>query len=228
MPLPFKSAILIPLLKKPGLELVKSNFRPVSNLAYTSKLIESAVASQLVKNLTRNRLFNPLQSAYRQGHSTEKALLKLQSDMLKVMDNQKVSILVLLDLSAAFDTIDHKVLLKRLKERCGAQKDALQWFDSYLSNRSQMGKLNNVLSKSISLNFGLPQGFVLESLLFLIYTLPLGDIVQSMGLHIHLYTDDTQICMPRVSNNTDVVYSLAELRCAFKKSTHGCQLIVSC
>ena len=156
MPLPFKSAILIPLLKKPGLELVKSNFRPVSNLAYTSKLIESAVASQLVKNLTRNRLFNPLQSAYRQGHSTEKALLKLQSDMLKVMDNERVSILVLLDLSAAFDTIDHKVLLKRLKERCGVQKDALQWFDSYLSNRSQMGKLNNVLSKSISLNFGLP------------------------------------------------------------------------
>ena len=94
MPLPFQSAILIPLLKKPGLELMKSNFRHVSNLAYVSKLIESAVASQLVEHLTRNRLFDPLQSAYRQGHSTETALLKVQSDMLEVMDNQKFYILV--------------------------------------------------------------------------------------------------------------------------------------
>ena len=75
MPLPFKSAMLIPLLKKPGLELVKSNFRPVSNLAYASKLIESAVVSPLGEHLTSNRLFDPLHSAYRQRHSIETALL---------------------------------------------------------------------------------------------------------------------------------------------------------
>ena len=106
MPLPFKSAILSPLLKKPGLELVKSNFRPVSNQAYASKLFESAVASQFVEYLTRNRLFDPLLSAYRQGHSTEIILLKVQSDMLEWMVNQEVSILVLLDLSAAFDSLN--------------------------------------------------------------------------------------------------------------------------
>ena len=211
MPLPFKSAILIPLLKKPGLELVKSNFRPVSNVAYASKLIESAVASQLVEHLTRNRLFDPLQSAYRQGHSTETALLEVQSDMLEAMDNKKVSILVFLDLSAAFDTVDHKFLLKRLKDRCGVQKGALQWFDSYLSKRSQMVKLNDVLSKSVSLNCGLRQGSVLWPLLFLIYTLPLGGIVQSMGLQYHLYADDTQIYMSCVPNNNDVVYSLKRI-----------------
>ena len=75
MPLPFKSAMLIPLLKKPGLELVKSNFRPVSNLAYASKLIESAVVRPLGEHSTRNRLFDPLHSAYRQRQSIETALL---------------------------------------------------------------------------------------------------------------------------------------------------------
>ena len=181
IPLPFKSGMLIALLKKPGLELVISNFRPVSNLAYASKLIESVVASQLVEHMTKNRLFDTLQSAYRQGHSTETALLKVQNDMLEAMDYQKASILLLLDSSAAFDTVDHKVFLKRLKERCGVQKDALQWFDSYLSNRSQMVELNDVLSKRVSFNCGLPQGSVLEPWLFLVYTIPLGDIVHSMG-----------------------------------------------
>jgi len=109
-----------------------------------------------VEHLTRNRLCDPLQSAYRQGHSTETALLKVQNDMLEAMGNQKVSILLLLDLSAAFDAVNHKVLLKWLKDGCGVQKYALQWFDLYLSKRSQMVKLNDVLSKSVSLNCGLP------------------------------------------------------------------------
>ena len=102
MPKEFKLAILIPLLKKIGLEVIKPNFRPVSNLAYASKLIESAVASQLVEHMTNKGLFEPLQSAYRQGHSTETALLEVQNDMLVAMDSQQVSILILLDLSAAF------------------------------------------------------------------------------------------------------------------------------
>ena len=118
---------------------------------------------------------------------------------------------MLLDLSAAFDTVDHKALLKQLKDRCGVQKDALQWFDSYLPKRSQMVKFNDILSKSVSLNCGLSQGPVLGPLLFLIYTLPLGDIVQSMALQYHLYADDTQIYMSCVPNNTDVVYSLKRI-----------------
>jgi len=131
--------------------------------------------------------------------------------MLEAMDNQKVSILALLDLSAAFDTVDHKALLKQLKDRCGVQKDALQWFDFYPSKHSQMVKLNDILSKSVSLICGLPQGPVLGPLLFLIYTLPLGDIVQCMSLQYHLCADDTQICMSCVPNNTNVVYSLKRI-----------------
>eukprot|EP00794_Sanderia_malayensis_P006748 gene6748-7506_t len=114
----FKLAILTPILEI-GLEVAMRNFRPVSNLANASKLIDSVVANQLVEHMTNNGLFEPLQSAYRQGHSTETALLKTQSDILEAMDNQQLSILVLLDLSAAFDTVNHDVLLKRLKERRG-------------------------------------------------------------------------------------------------------------
>ena len=104
MPEDFKLALLIPSLKKIGLEVIKPNFRPVSNLPYASKMIERAVANQIVEHMKRNNLFEPLQSAYKERHSTETALLKVQNDLLLAMDNQRVSILVLLDLSAAFDT----------------------------------------------------------------------------------------------------------------------------
>ncbi len=157
MPKEFKLAILIPLLKKIGLELVKPNFRPVSNLAYASKLIKSAAASQLVEHMTNNKLFEPLQSAYRQGYSTETALLKVQNYMRVAMDNKQISILVLLDLSAAFDTVNHNALLKRLKEKCGAQGKALKWFKLYLSDCFQMVKLKEVMSKSVAHECGLPQ-----------------------------------------------------------------------
>ena len=92
-----KQKLLIPLLKKIGLEIVKPNFRPVSNLPYASKMIEREVANQMVKHMKENSLFEPLQSAYREGHGTETALLKVQDDLLVAMDNQRVSILVSLD-----------------------------------------------------------------------------------------------------------------------------------
>ena len=110
--------------------MIKPNFRPVSSLAYASKLIGSAVASQLGEHMTNNGLFEPLQSAYKQGHSTETALLKVQNDMLVAMDNQQVSIL---ELSAAFDTVNHGILIKRLKDGCGIQGEVLKWVELYLT-----------------------------------------------------------------------------------------------
>ena len=141
MPEDFKLALLIPLLKKVGLEVIKPNFRPLSNLPYASKMIERAVANQMVEHMKQNDLFEPLQSAYKEGHSTETVLLKVQNDLLVAMDNQRVSILVLLDLSAAFDTVNHRLLLKRLNDRCGVVGDALKWFESYLTDRSQTVKV---------------------------------------------------------------------------------------
>ncbi len=104
-------------------------------------------------------------------------------------------ILVLLDLSAAFDTVDHKLLLDRLENRLGITGNALLWFKSYLMDRKQRVQINGVCSKSTNLTCGVPQGSVLGPILFTVYTLPLGDILRKHGLSYHLYADDTQIYM---------------------------------
>ena len=211
MPEDFKLALLIPLLKNVGLEVIKPNFRPVSNLPYASKMIERAVANQMVEHMKQNDLFEPLQSAYKEGHSTETALLKVQNDLLVAMDNQRVSILVLLDLSAAFDTVNHRLLLKRLNDRCGVVRDALKWFESYLTDRSQTVKVKNVISKKMTLSCAVPQGSVLGPLLFLAYTLPLGDIMRKKGLQFHIYADDTQIYMSFTPNIDGISFSISRI-----------------
>ncbi|PFX11846.1 RNA-directed DNA polymerase from mobile element jockey [Stylophora pistillata] len=101
----WKEALLKPLLKNSGLDIAFNNFRPVSNLPYVSKLSEKAAANQLIDHMTANELHMPLQSAYKQNHSTESTLLKVKNDILLNMEGQKVTLLVLLDLSAAFDTV---------------------------------------------------------------------------------------------------------------------------
>ena len=145
-PRQFKNAIITPLLKKPGLEPVLSNYRPISNLPFLSKLLERVAASQLLNYMHSNSLFEPLQSAYRKFHSTETALLKIQNDVLCSMDHGGVTLLVLLDLSGAFDTVDHHLLLSRLETKLGLSGTVLQWFTSYLANRKQQILINNTLS----------------------------------------------------------------------------------
>ncbi len=187
-----KHAIIKPLLKKMGLELIEKNYRPVSNLTYISKLIERAVAHQLLEHLKENKLMDAYQSAYRMFHSTETALLRVRNDLLMEMDKRNVSMLVLLDLSAAFDTIDHKILLKRLSERCGIKDTALSWFASYISNRTQAVQINNSYSAKKPLKFGVPQGSVLGPILFTLYSSPLSDEVEG-NLKYHCFADDTQL-----------------------------------
>ena len=132
----WKEALLKPLLKKCGLDIAFNNFRPVSNLPYVSKLSEMAAANQLIDHMTTNYLHMPLQSAYKQNHSTESALLKVKNDILLNMEAQKITLLVLLDFSAAFDTVRHDTLLNRLKSRFGVDGKALEWFASYLADRT--------------------------------------------------------------------------------------------
>ncbi|CAB4030953.1 Hypothetical predicted protein, partial [Paramuricea clavata] len=120
MPVQLKEAMLKPKLKKSNLEFEEySNFRPISNLKFLSKIIEKAVATQLMEHLVNNNLEEPLQSAYKRFHSTETALLKVQNDILIAIDNQKCVVLLLLDMSAAFDTVDHEILLERMSKRFG-------------------------------------------------------------------------------------------------------------
>ena len=189
----WKEALLKPLLKKCGLDIAFHNFRPVSNLPYVAKLSEKAAANQLIDHMTTNDLHMPLQSAYKQNHSTESALLKVKNDILLNMEAQKVTLLVLLDLSAAFDTVRHDTLLYRLKLRFGVDGKALEWFASYLADRTQRVTVNDGLSSAFPLRQGVPQGSCLGPLLFTVYTSKLFDIVSKHLPSVHCYADDTQL-----------------------------------
>ena len=135
MPVALKTTLIIPLLKKSNLNSDDfKNFRPVSNLPFISEVIEKVVAVQLVNYIDENNLGEPLQSAYKRYHSTESTLLKVHNDILKAVDNQQTVVLLLLDLSAAFDTVDHGILIHCLESRFGIKGKALQWFRSYLEN----------------------------------------------------------------------------------------------
>jgi len=157
-----------------------------------SKLIERGVAFQLVDHMKGNKLFEEFQSAYTESRSTETALVRVQNDILMAMEHQEVTALIMLDLSAAFDTVNHSILLDRLEKRLGVTSKALQWLASYLSNRQQVVKIENSKSHSSVLKCGVPQGSSLGPYLFNIYSLPVGDIIRSHGLSYHIYADDKQ------------------------------------
>ena len=194
VPPSLKDAIVTPILKKSTLDPEQlKNFRPVSNLSYVSKIIERVVACQLNKYMSENNLHETFQSAYKRFHSTETALICVQNDVLRALDNKKCVLLVLLDLSAAFDTVDHSVLLSRLSTCLGLRDAALAWFASYLSGRSQSVHIRNSTSKKHKLQFGVPQGSVLGPILFCIYTLPLAQIMREHNVDFHFFADDTQL-----------------------------------
>ena len=131
----WKEAIVTPILKNPSLTSELSNL-PISNLQFNSKLTKRAVFNQLQTHMLDHALYPLQQSAYRKSHGTETALIKVQNDILMNMDRQQVTLLVLLDLSAAFDTMDHQVLLNRLRLSFGIHGYALEWIASYLSDRT--------------------------------------------------------------------------------------------
>ena len=190
----FKQALVKPLLKKPSLdENDLKNFRPVSNLSFMYKILEKIVLSQLLAHIDCNNMREVYQSAYRPNHCTETALLKVTSDILNELDERKVCLLTLLDLSAAFDTIDHDILLLRLEKTFGISGAALQWFGSYIRDRCQAVQIGNVQSSSTLLKFGVPQGSVLGPVLFTLYMQPLVSILKKHQVHYHLYADDTQL-----------------------------------
>ena len=127
------------------------NYRPISNLSFLSKILEKIVAKRLNEHIEEQLLSNHVQSAYKRFHSTETALLKIHNDIICNMDNGKVTALTLLDLSAAFDTIDHSTLLERLYGNFGISGTVFQWFKSYISNRQQrvhIGRVHTTLFRT--------------------------------------------------------------------------------
>ncbi|MCP3852877.1 MAG: hypothetical protein GY694_22015, partial [Gammaproteobacteria bacterium] len=149
-----------------------------------------------------------LQSAYKAKHSTETALVKVLNDIFCAIDDGNLSLLTLLDLSAAFDTIDHTILIKRLEVSFGIRGAVLNWIQSYLFNRQQKVKIGNALSSDIPIKYGVPQGSVLGPLLFTMYVYPLSDIIVQNEMPYHSYADDNQLypsipidCFESVTND---------------------------
>jgi hypothetical protein len=168
---------------------VFANYRPVSKTPFLSKLIERAVAWQLLDQV--NDILPERQSAYRPNFSTETSLLCLFDDLLRAADDSDGTALLFLDLSAAFDTIDHRVLLDHLSGS-GIRGAALGWFGSYLSDRSQSVIVDGVTSDPMVLECGVPQGSVLGPLLFLVYVAALPDETHINGVVVDQFSDDTQ------------------------------------
>ncbi len=147
VPKNFKLAVIKPLIKKPQLDpKVLVNYRPISNLPFLSKILEKIVSSQLYSFLEKNDICEDFQSGFRPYHSTETALIRVTNDLLLSSDRGCISLLVLLDLSAAFDAIDHNILLNRLENFVGISGSALAWFKSYLSDRHQFVAVNEEVS----------------------------------------------------------------------------------
>ncbi|KAK3567195.1 hypothetical protein QTP86_012679 [Hemibagrus guttatus] len=193
VPTAFKKARVIPILKKPALDPSDiSNYRPVSLLSFLSKILERVVCNQLSDYLMQNNLHDPNQSGFKAAHSTETALLAVTEKLHAARSAKLSSVLILLDLSAAFDTVNHKTLLSTLRSLgiCGT---AWEWFASYLDGRSYQVTWKGLTSAPRRLSSGVPQGSVLGPLLFSLYTHSLGKVISSHGFSYHCYADDTQL-----------------------------------
>ena len=179
----FKSALVTPILKKRYLDHNDlNNYRPVSNLCFIARILEKLVLSQVSSYLNSHNLCNTCQSAYRPGHSTETALLKVVNDLFLSLNKGNISVLALLDFSSAFDTIDHPILVYRLHADFGFTDTVLQWFSSYLTDRTHYVSLSNHCSAFALVHSGFPQGSVLGPMLFTMYIKPLSAIIDS---HYH-------------------------------------------
>ena len=211
VPSALKKGITFPSLKKTKTDKEEfPNYRPITNTPFLSKSLERVVSTQTTNYLSENDLFAKHQSAYRLFHSTETAMLRVTNDLLREIDSGNEVVLVLLDLSAAFDTIDHTLLLERLEHRYGFGGSVLAWFQSYITNREQSIVVRDVVSTAKPLQYGVPQGSVLGPLLFSLYFAPLEDVIKAHGIKCMMFADDTQLYLSisRTTNRTAILTKL--------------------
>ena len=189
-----KHAEVIPLYKAKNKE-IKNNYRPISLLITISKILEKIIYSRTYQFLDKNNLIYHSQYGFRSKHSCENAIQELIGNIVKGKENGKHSLSVFLDLSKAFDTLDHSILLQKL-EKYGIRGTALSWFSSYLNNRTMNVKVlnasgNTCYSEGYDLPIGAPQGSCLGPLLFLIYTNDLHKHISFCSCI--LFADDTTL-----------------------------------
>ena len=210
-----KIARVIPLYKKDDKTAV-DNYRPVSLLCAISKVFEKVAFNQLYTYLKNNNILYKGQYGFREQHSTELASLELTDRILMDLDNKKNPVTVYMDLSKAFDTLDHSILLQKLRFY-GVREVELQWFQSYLTNRVQYVDIDGFISEHKILKTGVPQGSILGPLLFLIY---MNDIPESSEVFdFILYADDTSL--KSIINIKDTTKSLAQITYSINKELNN-------
>ena len=185
----WKSSIVKPLLKKIGLDLISKNYRPVSNLKFLAKLVEKCMLLQFNEHCSLNSLLPSYHSAYRKIFSCETSLLTLADKLLNVMENQTVSALVVMDLSAAFNTVDHNILLDVLSNQYGIEGKVLNWFDMYLRPCFCQVGINEARSSIQSLDSSVPQGSCAGPTLCTVYASTLQYQI-SEGMDLNGFADD--------------------------------------
>lgn len=187
IPNSWKSALVLPLLKG-GDPTNLDNYRPISRLSVMAKLFESLLNEQIKHFLADHSVLSPMQSGFRQGHSTVTAVASVTNDIITALDNKKSCAALFIDLSKAFDTVCHDLLLERLKS-IGFSPSVIKWFSNYLSGRTQCVTVGNCSSSSLEVKMGVPQGSILGPILFSIYINNLGAGLSPTK--VHLYADDT-------------------------------------
>uniref|UniRef100_A0A669EEG1 Reverse transcriptase domain-containing protein n=1 Tax=Oreochromis niloticus TaxID=8128 RepID=A0A669EEG1_ORENI len=189
IPLVWKSAFVTPILKG-GDPAILTNYRPISNLCVLAKVLESLVSEQLKEFLYSNEVLSKLQSGFRKQHSAVTAATKVINDILVALDKKQHCASLFIDLSKAFDTVDHAILKHRLLS-LGLSRHVVSWFTNYLSDRTQCIKCENLCSERLNIHTGVPQGSILGPLLFIMYINDLGQNVSNASMHF--YADDTVI-----------------------------------
>ena len=199
-----KIAKVIPLFKK-GDESLIENYRPISLFSSISKVFERIVFNQLYKYLDDNNLLFDSQYGFRKHHSTELAAVELIDRIYKTMDQGDIPISIFLDLSKAFDTLDHSILLNKL-EYYGVKGSASRWFSSYLTGRYQYVDMEGVRSEISYIKTGVPQGSILGPLLFILYVNDMHTISEKFAFIT--YADDTTLTCPLVSLSFDQEHTI--------------------
>ena len=184
-----KLAKIVPIFKQ-GSRFICNNYRPISVLSSVSKIFEKCIFNQLMFFFTTNKLISPLQYGFRPGLTTSDCLIDLIEEITSTLDQGHYVVSLFLDLSKAFDTVNHQILLNKLKFY-GLQQSENNWFQSYLSNRKQQVYANGVASDSCLISTGVPQGSILGLLLFIIF---INDLPRSYTFFsTRLYADDTSL-----------------------------------
>ena len=171
----WKRSKIVPIYKKDD-PLSPENYRPVSIIPVLSKILERAKSKQMVKYLADNGLIHPCHHAYRANHNTATALLQMYDSWINALESGKLAGICLLDMSAAFDVVDHRLLLQKVSAY-GFQEDVVAWLESYLNNRAQAVSINGDISELINIQSGVPQGSILGPLLYTLYTNELPKVI---------------------------------------------------